>query len=205
MKKFYILFIGLMLMVSSCIPFAKMESGKTLGKGKSSLGGSVSSFSIKENENITTVPNIEIKYQLGISNKMDIGIGINGIGFVMLDGKYQVIGDHSSKFALSLGLGADALLIAPSNSDVKKNIKFSLPIYTSYHFNENGYYYFIPQFSKQFIISNSDDNTNFIGVSTGFGYYTGRGEINVGAAFFNPLNSIDDHIIQLGIGYKHRF
>ncbi len=198
---------------TGCIPFLKMESGRTLSQGKSSIGLSATSYTISDNSNSSvfkrlTVPDLQVRAKHGITDRLELGVGFSNIGFFMFDGKYQVVGDKNSNFAMSLGIGGDALLFflnRRESTDVSKNIKVSIPVYMSIHPSEKFYFFLNPQISRQIIFEKGDDSINFIGASMGIGFYNKIGEINIGGDYFRPLASLGGSIYQFGVAYKYSF
>jgi len=164
MNKKAIIFLSLIILGSftGCIPFIKMESGRVVGKNKSAVGAMATSYQLSEGENSPLIPYFEAQAKYGLTEKFELSGGFNSIGFLMLNTKYQLIGDQKSLFALSLGIGGSTLLFIPvtdgNGSNIKKNLNFSVPLYTSIHFGEKMYFFFTPQFSRQ-IIFETDTHT----------------------------------------------
>lgn len=202
----FIIFLSFLFSVTSCLPFIKMESGRTLEKGKNSIGLTATSYRLRDsndNENLD-LPYLEVKYKRGLTDKFQFSLGMNSIGFIMADTKYQIVGDKTSFFALSIGVGADALLIIPNyGSKTERNIKVSIPLYSSIHLNEKFYFFLNPQYSRQYIFG--DNDINFLGASIGLGYYLNRGEVNLGGTYFKPLGNLTGNLSQIGLSYRYNF
>jgi len=196
-----------MIFFAGCIPFLKMESGRTLPRGKSSIGFSATSYNYSNNRNTKykwePLFDFQVRAKRGITDRLELGVGLNNIGFFMFDGKYQVIGDKNSDFAMSLGLGADALF--SQSRGIDKNLKVSIPVYMSIHPSEKFYFFLNPQFSRQVALKKGHDSLNFFGASMGVGFYNRIGEINVGGDYFRFLQSRGGSIYQFGVAYKYTF
>ncbi len=196
-----------MIFFAGCIPFLKMESGRTLPRGKTSVGFSAASYNYSQKRNTKykwqTVPDLQVRAKRGITDKLELGVGFNNIGFLMFDGKYQVIGDKNSDFAMSLGVGADAYLSL--SRELIKNLKVSFPVYMSVHPTEKFYFFLNPQFSRQIALKKGHDSLNFFGASMGVGFYNRKGEINLGGDYFRFLQSRGGSIYQFGVAYKYTF
>ncbi len=209
MNRRLMLFASFTLFVSltGCLPFVKMESGRVIGKDRFSVGAIASSYSISSSgDKSFTIPYGEFQVKEGITEKFEISGGLNSVGFVIINGKYQIVGDQKSFFALSLGIGSDILVFIPkSDSNIKKNLKLSIPVFTSYHFTKKTYLFIAPQFSKQIIFDKKEDNINFLGISLGLGIYIKNGEINLGGGYFAPINELQSNIDQIGVSYRHFF
>ncbi len=193
---------------TGCIPFLKMESGRTLSQGKSSIGLSATSYTLSDGGSGVTIADLQVRAKHGITDRLELGVGFSNIGFLMFDGKYQVIGDKNSNFALSLGLGADALIFAFKSSrltGVNSNLKVSFPIYMSMHPSEKFYFFLNPQISRQIVFIEDGGGFSFIGASMGIGFYNKIGEINIGGDYFRPLASLGGSIYQFGVAYKYSF
>ena len=128
-----------LVLISACVPLNSHQTGRTLGEHNYSFGGNYSLgkinseqfFTIKENG---TYHIAEVVGQFGISEKCDIGIKVNSTLHFTALGKYQILGNQSSKFASSVGLDAG---IGPFGF-VMGVISYSsaLSSYNSYHINE---------------------------------------------------------------------
>ncbi len=211
MNKKVIILLSLIILgtFSGCIPFIKMESGRVVGKNKAAVGAIATSYQVSEGENLPLIPYFEAQAKYGLTEKFELSGGFNSIGFLILNTKYQLIGDQKSLFALSLGIGGSSLLFIPARgengSDIKKNLNLSVPLYTSIHFGEKIYFFFTPQFSRQINFENSENSINFLGLSSGLGFYVHSGEINLGAGYFVTANSLNGRIRQLGVSYRYMF
>ena len=211
MNKKVIIILSLIILgtFSGCIPFIKMESGRVIGKNKSAVGIMGTSYQLSESETSPLIPYFEAQAKFGITEKFELSGGFNSIGFLILNTKYQLIGDQTSLFALSLGLGGSSLLFLPvregRRSDIKRNLNLSVPLYTSIHFGEEIYFFFTPQLSRQIIFDDSGDNINFFGISSGLGVYVLSGEINLGAGYFVPVGDLHGRVTQIGVSYRYMF
>jgi len=128
---------------SSCYTLTLHQTGKTVGKGNLTVqltGGLAGLPQLEQDDNNYKIegfygPAIQV-YQ-GISNKFDLGlnIGINKFGGAF---KYQWIGDQDSKAAISSGANLFiGLKDWSSIFDGESIVGIEVPLFISYHFNEN--------------------------------------------------------------------
>jgi hypothetical protein len=103
----------LLISFSGCVSLDTIQTGRTLGKDKMSLSGSLSHglsedigyFSLFENGSYFFG---QTRYMYGVGEKLDLGATVNMASFVIINSKYQVTGTKNSAFASSIGLDVGA-------------------------------------------------------------------------------------------------
>lgn len=119
-------------------------------------------------------------FRAGISSKVDIGIAVSPISKALsIDSKVMLIGDHTSKFVLSPGIGLRAGMYKERQ---KKPIDLELYIHTSYYFNDNIAVFLTPTY----IIENdrfkylNGNSLHRLGFSSGLEYRINTGKVIIG-------------------------
>ncbi len=144
-----IIIIALAYLMTGCLPLSQLESARTVGEGHWSLGATVIGYrkedslgGIVNNPDFEFLPSLEINAAYGINERTDIRMTINSFLFTRLDVKHMIVGDDSSKFAMSTGFAA-----AFSLNTAEPTIHINLPLYLSWHFDERSYLFVIPALS----------------------------------------------------------
>ena len=126
--------------LTSCVSMSSMQTGRTVGQGNSELniGGSAVKYEAFVFDDSTDVSGglLEGDYRYGITDKLDVGLNVSLIGTSGLYGKYQLVGDQESMFALSAGAGAGYLTIETGEGEDKVKttvVDISVPVYASVH------------------------------------------------------------------------
>lgn len=123
------LFIAASLLIQACSPTIVGQSGRTLGQGGNefSIHGNVPFRPIYGTSEWVPLPEVQVKYQRGLSDGFDIAIGANSAAGLLLESKFQIVGNQSGKFATSLGL----------NANFGNMVGVMVPLYLSYHPSED--------------------------------------------------------------------
>jgi len=132
-----ILFFTVSISLFSCISMSTMQTARTTPKGEGGVGialGFISTdFAMGSLDTAEiTAPILEIGGRFGIADNWDAGARISIIGTSVIDTKYQLIGDHESLFAASVGLGLGYLKITQDET-VSKIFDINVPVYLSLH------------------------------------------------------------------------
>jgi len=144
-----ILFLS--ISVSSCYTLSLNQTGKTVGKGNTSVQAVAGLLGISEigDENESEdhgydMPKVLVYH--GITDRLDLGfiLGANKNGFVS---KYQFAGNQESKFAIAGGLNAFlGLKDFGSSFDAEGMLGVEVPLFISFHPHELVSIYSIPTF-----------------------------------------------------------
>lgn len=195
------------LFLSSCASLTGFEEGKTLGEENAEFGISANYTSapnlfddeLEADSIIGAIgfPNIELNYKYGVMENLDVGIKLSTNFNSSAYAKYQVVGDKSSKLALSPGFEVGTILGAAYSVGV--------PIYASYYPTPNFAINVNPRFMYQSITGDVASGATYLGGNLGlmfgkkhkfgldFGYY------NVGS------DGNNNTLVTFGIGGKFRF
>jgi len=140
--------IGILLicvLFSACTSFTGYQTGRTLGKGNSEISPALNGVLIKDEAgedflNIKVVPLVEVQYQRGLTENLDIGVKLTTGTSLTADLKWQFIGDKASRFAASTGFAIGGTGINPFATQVQ------VPLYLSVHPTENFAVYLTPRY-----------------------------------------------------------
>lgn len=101
-------------------------------------------------------PFIEVSGRYGVTDKLDIGVRLNSNLNLGVSGKYQLVGDQESPFAMALGaeIATFGLFLGLWNVQV--------PVYLSVHPSERLAIYLTPRYTYQF--------STFVGAKYGLSY-----------------------------------
>jgi hypothetical protein len=138
---------------SSCTSFTGYQTGRTLGKGKSEITTALNGVVIKDEAgedflNVNVVPLVEVHYQRGVAEKLDIGIKLTTGTSFTADLKWQFLGDKTSKFAASTGFAIGGTGLNPFAGQLQ------VPLYLSVHPTEKMAVYLSPRYIG---LMNQDD------------------------------------------------
>lgn len=182
------------LMLTSCAQLSSFQTGRTSGKGNGEAGTALSASGITQAfdaEASATFFIVEAFGRYGIAENFDIGLklstGLTGV----IDFKYQIAGDKTSPFAMSVGPGIGF------QGDIAGTslLQLHLPLHMSYHPSERMAIYASPRYISQVITGGG--SANYFGSSLGF--ETGeKVRFVLEASYFRLLN--DREVDGLGIG-----
>jgi hypothetical protein len=187
----------LCVLLTGCMTFNNLSTGRSLGKGIHEITPSLSTYYL---EGRISPPAIQVIYNYGLTEKLDIGANLS-FAILGVQARYQIIGDQESFFCMAPGLSFCFYddVTSYKNSSDGLNFSFrnlSLPINMSVHPSERLAIYFSPKimrFSGRAALgsSNASGTVNMIGFTPGFEY--GRkfkfiAELNI----LSPLNSTED-------------
>jgi hypothetical protein len=168
-------------LMTGCVSFSTLQTGRVLGEGNfagtmalSSINGQILSDSAA-----TTAPMFEFQGTYGITEKIDGFIKIGLLGTSSLGAKYQLLGDDESKGALSFGTSIGT--ISTSSGIYETTIwDWTIPVYASYHPTDWLAVYASPKYVMRFTGNYENDKKTNSGSS---GWYGGTGGIRVGRKF----------------------
>jgi hypothetical protein len=98
--RYFLLFMVLTWLGTGCASFTGFSTGRTVGKGKVELEGSLSLIETPDlivNDTIEIIPTLriplfEVGGRYGITEKLDVGLKVNTSANFALDAKYQFVG-----------------------------------------------------------------------------------------------------------------
>jgi len=198
-----------LFLLSSCASLTGFEEGRSLGADNSELtiSGNFTrvpdlfddedSGGLDSLDTSISFPNLEFTFKRGITDKLDVGLrastNLNASTFA----KYQVVGDKSSKFALSPGFEAGTILGLAYNVGV--------PIYATYYPNEAVAINITPRYMYQFIVGDELDGASYIGGNFGF-LFGKKNKFGIDIGYYNVgTNGNSDRLVTVGLAGKFRF
>lgn len=165
-------FSSLLLFSVGCASLTGYQDGKTVGQGN---GEAMVSLNISQTPdfgafedslNITDInsfffPNIELGGRYGATENLDITVRMNTNLNLGVGAKYQIVGDRSSNFAVSVGTEIATFGLISGLWNVQ------IPVYTSYHPTEKLAIYASPRYIYQFSSVGSFEGFNYLGGNVG--------------------------------------
>jgi hypothetical protein len=205
-----IIFISV-ISFTGCATLTGYQDGKTLPEGMTELNvslnvGQSQPFDVDEDNvldefNRFFFPNIEVSARRSVANRLDAMVRLSTSFNIGAGLKYQISGDHQSRFAMSLGAEIQNFgLLTVGLWNVQ------IPLYTSIHPRENLAFYFTPRYIYQFSVYGGREGWNYLGGNAGlmtgrkhklaidFGYY------RLGAAKVSSVG-----LLTVGVGGKFVF
>lgn len=210
---------SVLVFLSSCASISGFQTGRTVGAESGEIMFSINgtrtpdfdeldseSDSVNVNNDFSIfAPNIEIGGRYGISEKVDFGIRANTNLNIFADVKYQFVGDQESPFAMSAGFGLGMFGFVSTSGGL---FNFQIPLYASYHPQDNLDLYISPRYIGQWgtTFGESSGLINYFGANAGF--LTGRKtKFGIDVAYYGLSNSdtgFDDTLFQIGFGMKFK-
>lgn len=194
--------------LNGCATLTGYQDGKTVGEGNGEATISLNiskSPNYNEDEDIDldnfpqfVFPNIEIGGRYGISEKADVTLRFNTNFNFSAGGKYQLIGDRASDFALSAGAELGSIALSLWN--------IQIPVYMSFHPNDNVAFYISPRYIHQINSFADINNWNYIGGNVGF-LFGHRHKFGIDAGIYqaNPSGVKKIGLSSFGVGGKFVF
>lgn len=197
------------LLLSSCASLTGFEEGRSLGEENSELtiSGNFTRvpdlFDDEDSGGLDTLstsvsfPNIEVTFKRGITEKLDVGLrastNLNASTFA----KYQVVGDKSSKFALSPGFEAGTVLGLAYNVGV--------PIYATYYPTEAVAVNITPRYMYQFIVGEGTSGASYLGGNFGL-LFGKKNKFGIDIGYYNVgTDGNSESLVTVGLAGKFRF
>ncbi|HPG09039.1 MAG TPA: hypothetical protein P5275_12710 [Saprospiraceae bacterium] len=198
--------------LTSCAQLSSFQTAKTVGKNNGEIGFAASGAGFTEliddvDGSTPVLPVIELWGRYGVGEKVDVGLkvstGLSGV----FDGKFQIVGDQYSKFALALGAGLGFQGGTLDNLLLQAHV----PLHMSVHPSEKFAVYLTPRYISQFVIG--DGSLNYGGASLGFeagqrvkfcmdvSYFSTFSDVNDANSIFNDFGI---GLYQVGLGVKFR-
>ena len=205
------------LLAQGCASLSGFHTGRTVGENRGEFTASINAgnapdFSddednISDELSVVFFPNIELGGRYGVSERFDVGVRLNTSLNVLLDVKYQLVGDQESPFAMSTGAGFGTFGLISTQTAL---LNFQVPLYTSYHPTESIGIYLSPRYIGQFgtVFSETSGLLSYYGFNTGaeFGKETLRFGLDYGFYRLNSPGQIrNTSVMQFGIGLKFTF
>lgn len=201
------------LTLPSCVSVSGFHTGRTIEEksGEISLGLNLTRSPDFFNDTEEDIPNVffpilELGGRYGVAKNIDVGLRVNSALNFLIDGKFQVVGDQESEFAVALGAGFGGFGIVSSAGAL---LNFQVPVYTSFHPKENIHIYFSPRYIGQFgtTIGESTGLINYLGGNTGVLFGT-KTKFGIDLGVFNISengDNINTTLINIGFGVTHAF
>lgn len=200
----YLIFFALLILQMGCASLSGLQTGKTLEENTGELA-----FSLNLNQSpdfdsdsteILFLPNLEFGGRYGVAEHLDIGVRANTNLNLLIDGKYQFVGDQDSEFALATGVGFGFFGFVTTIGGL---YNFQIPLYASYHPKDNFDIYLSPRYIGQFGgIDEASGYLSYFGVNGGmlWGRNTKFG-IDIGYYGLDGEGE-SSSLLQIGIGMK---
>ncbi len=205
-----LLFLIHLLLLSSCSQLSSLQTGRTLGKNNKQIGAFTTIYGLHEDISSggelgsLVLPHEAIWGQYGVTEKLDLGIKVSTGANISLLGKYQIVGDQSSNWAISLGGNAEYQFAGTENLVFRTH----LPLYISYHPQDQWGIYATPRYIYQSV--SNDAATHFGGSAIGVQrQFNERWYGILEGSYFKPFSPNKDfnnaRIFQAGVGFQYRF
>jgi len=206
MKNQLFILVALITLLSSCAQISSLQTAKTLPKGDAILGASIAAYGVSDDDFVggelgtAVVPHLEFFGRQGIAENFDVGLKFSSSLNISIDGKYQFYGNQTSKFALAVGAAFEYQYSNGGNFISRQ----TLPLYFSFHPNDDFALYTSPKFIHQII--SDDNNFMFLGGNIGLQKRIGTrfSIIAEGSNFFifdNRFKTSGELLFQAGIGF----
>lgn len=206
MKNNLFILFAFTVLLSSCAQISSLQTAKPLPKGDAVLGASIAAYGVTGDDfiggdlGVGVLPHLEIFGRYGIANNFDAGLKLSSNANIAIDGKYQFLGNQNSKFAIAIG----AAFEYQYNPDLKFVNRQTLPIYFSFHPNDDFALYASPKFIHQLIVD--DDNSIFLGGNLGLQKrISSKFSLLVeGSNFFvfdNSFKTTGELVFNVGVGF----
>lgn len=199
MKKQYFILLGCTILLSSCVHLSSLQTAKTLPKGDTNLGVAIAAQGYSF-DGTYALPNVEIFGRRGIAEDFDIGIKLSSVASISIDGKYKFHDDQASKVAVAVGA-----IFAFQYAYFPEKYVFTqtLPLYFSYHPNDDFAVHASPKFTHQLVID--DRNSFLLGSNIGLQKRISKrfSLLVEGSCFFtfdNEFEWDDQLFFQIGVG-----
>ena len=209
-NKYWILSLLSLLLLGSCSQLSSLQTGRTLGKDEKMIGAYATAYGLHEDISSggelgsLVLPQVGFWGQYGINDKLDVGLKVSSGANIGLLGKYQIMGDQESTWALSLGGSAEYQFAGAENLVFRTHV----PIYCSWHPQPKLSVYATPRYIFQYVAD--DDPTHFLGSAAGVHYAFGdRWNGLFESSFSLPFSATKDFnnavVFQAGFGVQYRF
>jgi len=212
-----LLFIALLLTgmaaFTGCASLTGFQDGRAVGQDNGEVGVSLNYSrspdldKLKdEAEDSTNVeipidgfPFIEVSGRYGVTDKLDIGVRLNSNLNLGVSGKYQLVGDQESPFAMALGaeIATFGLIAGLWNVQV--------PVYFSVHPSERLAIYLTPRYTYQFsTFAGAEYGLSYVGANAGL-MFGERSKFGFDIGYHNVSATEGDGnlgMLQFGVGAR---
>ncbi len=144
-------------------------------------------------------PSFEFSGRYGVAEKVDIGVRLNTNLNFGISGKFQVVGDQESSFAMALGaeVGTFGLISGLWNVQI--------PVFLSVHPSERFSWYFSPRYIYQFTTyAGAENGLSYLGGNTGV-MFGSRNKFGLDIGYYNVSAGADNGsigMLQIGLGAR---
>jgi hypothetical protein len=210
-------FIALLLVgmaaFTGCASLTGFQDGRTLGQDNGELGVSLNfsqspdfddweeEFDDSVNVDIPQLffPSFEFSGRYGVADKVDIGVRLNTNLNLGVSGKFQVVGDKESQFAMSLGAEVGTFGLVSGLWNVQ------IPVFLSVHPSERFTWYLTPRYIYQFTsYAGADNGLSYVGANTGL-MFGNRNKFGIDVGYYSVSVSDgegDLGLLQIGLGAR---
>ncbi|MBP7273112.1 MAG: hypothetical protein KA974_04685 [Saprospiraceae bacterium] len=141
-------FVATVFLSEGGVSTSSFQDGRTVGKDNweltASLNGTQSPNLTKDDDADDIIeevffPSLEVFTSYGVAEKVDVGVKLTSTTVFIVFGKFQVLGDRTSKFALALGADIGTFALFPTFFNASGNV------FLSAHPSENFTIYLNPR------------------------------------------------------------
>ncbi|MFM9951310.1 MAG: hypothetical protein ACKV1O_25470 [Saprospiraceae bacterium] len=213
-----LLFIALLLAgmaaFTGCASLTGFQDGRTLGQDNGELGVSLNfsqSPDFNDWEDIAEdsvdvdipelfFPSFEFSGRYGVADKVDIGVRLNTNLNLGVSGKFQVVGDSESQFAMALGAEVGTFGLVSGLWNVQ------IPVFLSVHPSERFAWYLTPRYIYQFTsYAGAGNGLSYLGGNTGI-MFGGRNKFGIDVGYYSlSVSETEGNLGLLQIGLGARF
>lgn len=204
MERFY--FLIMLVLFASCANLSRFQSGKTIGKNKTQIGGNIVGYGIVSGdiEETIVLPFMNFHGSYGLKEKLDIGIVLSTGGNAQAFTKIQILGSQTSKSALSVEPG---IAFQYAGDEDGPGLRYHLGIPYSHQMNNKINLLVEPKYVLQHIHS---DISHFVGLNGGLEYAVNdKFNLTLGGSWFsvggNGIVFADNTLFNGGIGMSYIF
>jgi len=199
--------------LSSCSQLGSLQTARTLPPDDIEFGGALYGYGFSDQEFVGGElgsyigPHFEILGRYGIADNIDAGIKLSSSLNLLIDGKFQFLGGQTESFAMAIGPGFEYQF--PVGEQQEETVfRVHLPLYMSYHFNDDNALYLTPRYTLQYVSNDDNNNNYFVGSAFGFEKQINNnlnGIAEVGYYLPFTENKSNDFLYQIALGLKYRF
>lgn len=193
------------IILHSCTQTSLLQDARTEGKGNGSMAAVLSAYGTTEASDVAAViPFLYVQGSYGLAEKIDLQLSLSSGGNVLISPKFQIIGNQTSKFALSLNPGFE---YQAGSDDGNIIFRTQYGFISSFHPTEKLSIFLEPKMISQY---SGEERFNFPGASLGLKFPLGdRFDLSIGGGLFQVRN-IDDGInnailYNFGLGARYKF
>lgn len=209
----FAVFIAATMAFTGCASLTGFQDGRTLGKDGGEFGVSLNfsqspdfdELEEQAEDSLTmgfpslVLPSFEFAGRYGVAEKVDLGVRLNTNLNLGISGKFQVVGDQESTFALALGaeVGTFGLVSGLWNVQV--------PVFMSVHPSERLSIYFSPRYIYQFSsFAGAENGLSYLGGNAGL-MFGSRNKYGIDVGYYDVSAGSDSGnlgLLQIGLGAR---